>query len=144
MDLIREYALAFIAGLSGIGIIGTLINLFKAFGQKSLNKSFDLFRNSVVSNDSSSKSLAETINNLSSDVKKLLEDIHTAVAEIEELKEIIALLQSDSLLTEIKDGLLEMSIVKQSIDMKDALLDTFGKEVTKIKAELEKINRRGE
>lgn len=144
MDVIQEYALAFIAGLGGIGVVGTLINLFKAFGQKSLNKSFDIFRNSVVSNDNSSRSLAETVNNLSGNVKKLLTDIQTAVTEIEELKEIITLLQSDSLLTEIKDGLLEMSVIKQSIDMKDALLETFGKEVTKIKAELEKINRRGE
>ena len=142
MDVIQEYALALVAGLGSIGIIGTLVNLYKAFSQKALNRSFDVFKSSVNQIQSNSGALAVNVGQLKSTLDNLFKDLKTAITEIQELKEFIEILKSDSILTEIKEGLLGLDVVKQSIDMKDSLIETFGKEITKIKAELEKLNRK--
>ena len=144
LEVIKEYAVAIIAGLGGIGVVGTIINLVKTFSQKTLNKSFETFKRSTDLIESNSANLAVNVRDLTVNISKLFEDLKKAISEMEELKELITILQSDSLLTEIKEGLLELDVVKQSIDMKDELLETFAKEMTKIKEELEKINRKGE
>ena len=142
IEIIKEYAVAIIAGLGGIGVVGTIINLVKTFSQKTLNKSFETFKRSTDLIESNSANLAVNVRDLTTNIANLFEDLKKAITEMEELKELIQILQSDSLLTEIKDGLLGMDVIKQSIDMKDVLLETFGKEMTKIKEELEKINRK--
>lgn len=144
IEVIKEYALVLLSGVASIGVVGTIINLVKVFSQKSLNKSFEIFRTNALSIRDNSESLSETVIDLTGQVKTLFSELQVAILEIEELKELIKILESDSILTEIRDGLLDMAIIKQSIDMKDALIETFGKEMTKIKNELEKINRKKE
>lgn len=144
IEVIKEYALVLLSGVASIGVVGTIINLVKVFSQKTLNKSFEIFRTNALSIRDNSESLSETVIDLTSQVKTLFSELQVAILEIEELKELIKILESDSILTEIRDGLLDMAIIKQSIDMKDALIETFGKEMTKIKNELEKINRKKE
>ena len=144
IEVIKEYALVLLSGVASIGVVGTIINLVKVFSQKTLNKSFEIFRTNALSIRDNSESLSETVIDLTGQVKTLFSELQVAILEIEELKEIIKILESDSILTEIRDGLLDMAIIKQSIDMKDALIETFGKEMTKIKNELEKINRKKE
>lgn len=144
IEVIKEYALVLLSGVASIGVVGTIINLVKVFSQKTLNKSFEIFRTNALSIRDNSESLSETVIDLTGQVKTLFSELQVAILEIEELKELIKILESDSILTEIRDGLLDMAIIKQSIDMKDALIETFGKEMTKIKNELEKINRKKE
>lgn len=144
IEVIKEYALVLLSGVASIGVVGTIINLVKVFSQKTLNKSFEIFRTNALSIRDNSESLSETVIDLTGQVKTLFSELQVAILEIEELKELIKILESDSILTEIRDGLLDMAIIKQSIDMKDTLIETFGKEMTKIKNELEKINRKKE
>lgn len=144
IEFIKEYALVLLSGVASIGVVGTIINLVKVFSQKTLNKSFEIFRTNALSIRDNSESLSGTVIDLTGQVKTLFSELQVAILEIEELKELIKILESDSILTEIRDGLLDMAIIKQSIDMKDALIETFGKEMTKIKNELEKINRKKE
>lgn len=144
IEVIKEYALVLLSGVASIGVVGTIINLVKVFSQKTLNKSFEIFRTNALEIRDNSESLSETVIDLTGQVKTLFSELQVAILEIEELKELIKILESDSILTEIRDGLLDMAIIKQSIDMKDALIETFGKEMTKIKNELEKINRKKE
>ena len=144
IEFIKEYALVLLSGVASIGVVGTIINLVKVFSQKTLNKSFEIFRTNAISIRDNSANLSETVVDLTDQVKTLFSELQVAILEIEELKELIKLFETDSVLTEIRDGLLDMAIIKQSIDMKDALIETFGKEMTKIKNELEKINRKKE
>ena len=136
-EFIQQYALPIIAALSGSNILVMVASFIKAFNQKTLNKSFEKFNVSAVLNQN-------TADLVKGKVLEMSDRLDGYANKIEEFANDLQNIKSEELFDKLKEGLMDLETVKLALDMKDQMIESYGRDIREIKAALEALRQRGE
>lgn len=136
-ELIQQYALPIIAALGGSNLLVMAASIIKAFNQKTLNKSFEKFNVSAVLNQN-------TADLVKGKVLEMSDRLDGYANKIEEFANDLQNIKSEELFDKLKEGLMDLDTVKLALDMKDQMIESYGRDIREIKAALEALRQRGE
>lgn len=136
-EIIQQYALPIIAALGGSNILVMVASIIKAFNQKALNKSFEKFNVGAVLNQNTADLVKGKVQELSGRLDGYADKIEEFANDLQNIK-------SEELFDKLKEGLMDLETVKLALDMKDQMIESYGRDIREIKAALEALRQRGE